>query len=170
MSDLSLFDIESGLHELMTAWQEAETPEAVESAETAIRLYAEAEVRKVDGVRRYIKNCDAQAMAAKAEMNYQAQRVRAWEARRDRLKAFVFDVMKSFELKKLEGQTGALSIRVNGGVQPLVIEDVSQLPSGYFDIQVARIPAKDKIRAALEHGEEVSGCHLEPRGESLVVK
>lgn len=130
MSDLSLFGIEAGLHELMTVWQEAESPEAVQAAEVEIRAYACAEVRKVDGIRRYVRACESQAAAAKAEMTAQAQRVRMWEARRDRLKQFVFDAMQSFGVKRIEGETGSLMIKGNGGKQAVTVTDESLIPEG----------------------------------------
>lgn len=136
MSNLSLFDIERGLHELMDAWQEAATPEAVAQAEQAIQAYAEAEVRKVDGIRAYLRACETQMQAAKAEMNAQAQRVRMWEARRDRLKAFVFETMQSFGVRKIEGATGSLSIRGNGGVEPLTITDPELIPDEFCTVTI----------------------------------
>lgn len=136
MSDLSLFDIERELHELLETWQSAETPEAISTAEQAIQAYAAAEVRKVDGIRRYINACSAQATAANQEAHVQVNRQHAWEARRDRLKAFCFDVMKSFGVKKLEGATGSLSIRGNGGVQPLVITDSALVPDELCTVTV----------------------------------
>ena len=63
MSNLSLFNIEAGLHELLEAWQEAASPEAIAAAEQTIQAYAEAEVRKVDGIRSYLKACEQQAEA-----------------------------------------------------------------------------------------------------------
>jgi len=136
MSALSLFDIEAGIHELMTAWQEAEGAEAITAAEEAIQQYAGAEVRKVDGVRRYIRACDAQAAVAKAEALVQSQRAKAWESRRDRLNASVLGIMQAFGLRKLEGETGRFRIQANGGVAPVTVTDVSILPDEYKSIVV----------------------------------
>jgi Siphovirus Gp157 len=136
VSDLTLFDIERGLHDLMDRWQEAETPEEMQQAELAIRAVAELEVRKVDNVRKYLRFCAQMAAAAKQEAQQQKNRQGAWEARRDRLKAFCYEVMMSFGLRKLEGQTGTLSIRGNGGLQPLTITDPALVPDDLADITV----------------------------------
>ncbi len=136
MSNLSLFDIERGLHELLDAWQEAETPEAVAEAEQAIQAYAAAEVRKVDGIRKYLAFCDTMIGAAADEVKAQTARRRMWESRRDRLKTFVFDVMKSFGAKKLECATGSLSIRGNGGLEPLTITDPALVPDELCTVTV----------------------------------
>ncbi len=137
MSDLSLFGIESGLHELFDAWQNAETPEEVVAAEVAIRACAEAEVRKVDGIRRYWRACDQMAAAAKHEAATQTERARLWESRRERLKAVVYAVMDQFKLKKLEGQTGQLLLKGNGGKQAVDIYDESLVPEFYKTITVS---------------------------------
>ena len=196
MTDLSLFDIERGLHELLGTWQEAETPEAITAADQAIQAHIAAEVRKVDGIRRYLRACESQAAAAKAEAEVQTRRAQMWTARRDRVKAFVYDTMKSFGVTKLEGQTGALQIKGNGGLQPLTITDATELPANLIDAvvtmpldaweKIATIPfvraivltqAKEimqpnnqRIRAAIAAEGGVPGARLEQRGDHLEVK
>ena len=196
MTDLSLFDIERGLHELLGAWQEAETPEAMAAAEQAIQAHVAAEVRKVDGIRRYLRACESQAAAAKAEAEVQTGRARMWTARRDRIKAMVYDCMKSFGVTKLEGQTGTLAIRGNGGLQPLYVGALEDLPGNLIDVvvtmpldaweKISTIPfvraivqtqAKEtmqpnnqRIREAIAAEGGVPGARLEQRGDSLIVK
>lgn len=152
MSDISLFDIEMALHRLLDVWQEAQGQEEIEAAEVAIKEYAQLEVRRVDGIRKYLRFCDTMADAAKADMQAQAQRCRMWEARRDRLKAFVFDTMQSFNTKKLEGQTGNLRIQANGGKQAVTITNESLVPDE-FCVYEGRIPVplcSPEMRRVLE--------------------
>jgi hypothetical protein len=196
MPDLSLFDIEAGLHDLVTAWQKAPDAESQAKAEALIRAFVEAEVRKVDGLRKYVKACEAQAEAAKVESQAQARRATMWTARKDRIKAFVFDVMQSFNVKKLEGLTGSLQIKGNGGLQPLTISDPSLVPDelcvwqgeisaaawevldqamdDYPDLangtRLVRTPNAAAIRAALNENRTVAGCSLSERGQHLEVK
>lgn len=188
---LSLFDIERTLVELVDRWQEAETSEEIEIAETAIRVYVEQEVRKVDGIRRYLKFCETQSAAAKAEAALQRSRQAQWEARRERLKAFVFDVMTSFRVRKLEGETGTLQIKGNGGLAPLSIVSDELVPDEYCMVSIRmsadawnrikpgikevceagpREPNNSMIRAALAAGEGVPGCRLGERAEHLEIR
>ncbi len=136
LSGISLLGIESDLHDLFTWWQEAETPEEVEAAEVAIRACAEAEVRKVDGIRKYWRLCDQMEAAAKFEAETQKKRAQMWDARRARLKLLVYDVMTAFHLKKLEGQTGSLMVKGNGGRCAVEISDQSLVPSEYMRVTV----------------------------------
>lgn len=197
MSDLSLFGIESELHQLYDEWQTAETPEALQSAEAAIIDYGQREVRKVDGIRSYLRVCDEQEKAAKAEAQNQTARAGRWKARADHLKHFVMEVMRSFGKTKLEGNTGVLRIQANGGKQPLTITDESLVPdelcvwAGEIDgpawgvicrsldvkvlaqilphCRVVRKPDNDAVRARLARGEAVAGARLDGRGEHLRV-
>lgn len=136
MSNLSLLGIENALHDLMCAWQEADTPEAMREAEQAIAEYAAQEVRKVDGIRAYLNLCESMAEAAKDEAAVQTARRAMWTARRDRLKAFCADVMTSIGKKRLDGLHGSLTLKGNGGVQPLMVTDESLLPDQYLNVTV----------------------------------
>ncbi len=127
MSALSLVEIESSLHQLLDQWQEA-PPEQVEQIEALIREHLELEVKKVDGIRRYLSFASTQVDAAKAEAAFQLERARLWEARADRLKAFVMEVMKGWGRSKLEGSTGPLRIQGNGGKQPVIVTDLALVP------------------------------------------
>lgn len=135
-TSLSLFDIEAGLHELFDVWQDAKTPEELQAAESAIQAYARAEVQKVDGVRRYIKACDAQEKAAREEAKLQSERAAMWGARRDRLKQFCFETMKSFGRQKIEGSTGYLRIQANGGKQSVIVSDEAMVPDEFCTVTV----------------------------------
>lgn len=128
MSELSLFGIDNRLHELMTTWQDAAAPEEMVAAELAIQEYAIAEVRKVDGIRAYLRMCEAMESAAKQEAATQSARAKAWHARADRLRSFVFDILGSFGKDRVEGKTGVMFLKGNGGCQPLVITDECLIP------------------------------------------
>ncbi len=131
---LSLFGIESNIHDLMDIWQDAETPEDMALAEERIREWANLEVRRVDGIRKYWRLCDQMEAAAKFEAETQRRRAQMWAARRARLKLLVYDVMTAFHLKKLEGQTGSLMVKGNGGKQAVEISNPELVPSEYMRV------------------------------------
>lgn len=125
---LSLFQIEDALVQLMEAREEVTDPAEVEQVELAIRQYVEAEVRKVDGIRGYLRHCVLMEAGAREEAAIQSRRANAWAARKERLKEMCKDVMEHAQVKSLEGNTGRLRVQGNGGVLPLVITDESQVP------------------------------------------
>ena len=179
MNDLSLFDIDSQLDDLLTQWQEAPADQ-LESSQAAIREYVGEVIRSVDPVRRYIRFCDLAETEAREEAQRQAERARMWAARRDRLKAFVLEFMQQWGWKpgkprKFESPTGSISLRGNGGLQPLTITDATLVPDELCDVTVTipfdllptvtlaiydyrsaeikagpRAPSNERIRAALQ--------------------
>ena len=192
--DLSLFDINSELHELVDQWQGAESPERLSESEALIREYVGREIQRVDGIRRYIRFCDSAETEAREEAQRQAERARMWAARRDRLKAFVLEFMQQWGWKegkprKFESPTGSISLRGNGGLQLLVITDATLIPDELCTVAITfradsaivkqavsegapvgeRTPHNALIREALARGA-VAGCRLDERGESIVVR
>jgi hypothetical protein len=190
---LSLMDIETDLHELFTHWQEAESPEEIAAAESSLMACAEAQCRKVDGVRKYWRFCDQMEAAAKAEAEAQRKRAQMWGARRDRLKAMVQYVMETFHVKRFEGNQGSLSLRGNGGRQPVEVSNPDLIPDEFIRVTVemsgevweeimkyfgptwvkekmgrvvTKAPALSLIGEALERGP-VAGARLSERGSHV---
>lgn len=145
----SLFEIQSALVDLVTAREEAEAeldaalPErhaelarVIETCEEAIRDYVAREVRKVDGIRGYWRHCEMMAEAAEAEAKRQKERAEQWSSRLRRLKDSVCSVMRSFEWasksKRLDGSTGSITLKQNGGVQPVEITDPGMIPPEFM--------------------------------------
>ena len=153
--NLSLYQIEADLQELMVCLEEAENEATREAVEQGIREYLEREVRKVDGVRAYLKHCEVMAAAATAEMRVQAQRAAAWTARAKKLIDGCKSSMESFGVKRLEGNTGTLVLKGNGGVQPLEIADESLVPDEYCRA-VVELPYRDWLYMVECAGPEVS--------------
>src|SRR6266702_660878 len=109
---ISLFELESGLVDLVREREDiAEGPDSDEKTaqlmvvDNAIREWLGREIRKVDGIRNYIRHCEVMSAAAMEEANCQLERSRLWQARFDRVKAMAVSVMQSFGLKRLEGRS-----------------------------------------------------------------
>lgn len=102
----------------------------------AIHQYLTALPEKVDGIRGWWRHCEMLALAASEEAKRQAARGKAWGARLDRLKAMCCSVMDAAGLKKLEGNTGYLSLKSNGGKQPVIVTDPALVPDEFCEITV----------------------------------
>lgn len=155
--ELSLYALESQLSELIEmreatadslreACSKDLDPEHAKDAErleeelavidNAIQEYITAEIRKVDGIRAFWRHCDLMAAAAKEEAELQAARSKAWRSRLDRLKQTVQLVMETIPFpagkpRKLEGRTGALLLKSNGGRPAVEISDESLIPDEF---------------------------------------
>jgi hypothetical protein len=190
---LSLYEIETGLAEVVAAVEEAETPEEVAAVQEAIEAYAKAELTKVDSIRGYLKHCEIMADAAKEESHRLADLSKRWERREKVLKSAVLWAMNAVGKRRIEGRTGDLRVQVNGGRLPVAIRQPNLVPDEYCDGKITiawdswltllkhlevgkehrlfteRIIRASLIEVALSTGTAVPGCELEPRGEHLRV-
>jgi hypothetical protein len=186
---LTLYEIETGLLSMLEAREEATTDEERAAAEAVIRAYVTEEVRKVDNIRGFIRSALAVVGAAKDEAARQADRARVWQNKIDRLKAFVLAVMLETDTTRLDGRTGTLLVKGNGGLAPLIVNE-EILPDEWFEYTIkipgteylklaaslspvarstTRLPRGADIREALAL-IEVPGARLEDRGKHLEVK
>ena len=174
--ELSLYQLESQLSELIEMREQAvadrETAVGAEPAEkthevaaidNAIREYLTAEIRKVDSIRAFWRHCELMASAAKEEAEVQAARSKAWKNRLDRLKDMVKVVMETIPFpegkpKKLEGRTGALYLKANGGKQAVEIHDESLVPDELCMVTVTVTRAEWQLRAAAFRDPKIVSC------------
>ncbi len=189
---LSIFQLEAELAELMEFRENEElTPEERQAVDTQIAEYISRELTKVDNLRAYMRHCQMMAEGARAEADVQLKRAISWKTRLDYLKGFCLDAMNVLGKTKLEGRTGYLLAKVNGGKQALTIAPDSRLlPEAFVlyrgwmsaeafaaipeqvrgrqDFQLEREPRTEMIRAELEKPCaccEGTGRFLTPEGD-----
>ncbi len=208
-TSLSLWKIESDLAELFQMREDA--AEAILTApmetledrrgdlaliDTAIADYCRQEIRKVDGVRAVWKHLEDVIANARAEAKLQQKRAWAAEENLERLKANVQAVMESMpwvpgKSKMLEGRTGKLYLKGNGGCQAVHITDETLVPDEFMSITTTMSmqqwnllvacagvvqTSNTTIRPALALiGEAllttpVAGCRLLERGQHLEIR
>lgn len=171
--DVSLFRLKSELVELMQLRENDElSPEEQAAIDGQIKAYVGAELRKVDNIRAYLRHCDVMAEAAQEEANRLSSLIGTWKRRRDKLKDLCKDLMIESREKKLEGLHGSISLKGNGGLQPLEISQPAMIPEAFVlyrgwmsseamaeipelvrgrqDFQFEREPIPGIVRAALK--------------------
>lgn len=135
--NLNIFKIESELAELME-YRDTEdlTPEERQAVDNQIAEYVSRELTKVDNLRAYMRHCEVKAAQARAaadiakeEFSQQMKRAGSWETRLDYLKGCCLAAMGILKKKRLEGRSGYLLCKGNGGPQMLTVYDVQLLPS-----------------------------------------
>lgn len=133
MSDkLTLWDIDDALHSLLLMREEEGiTDEERAAIDGQIRVWCDAQLAKVDGIRGYLKHAKMMEEAAAAEAASLRTRAAIWEARAKRLKEFVIAIMEQRGVNRLEGRTGQLRIQANGGKRSLRITCVDLVPDEY---------------------------------------
>lgn len=175
---LTLYDLEKRLVELMDLWSDTELEQDHrDQIAMEIKAYLEAEISKVDGIRGYLRHCEVIENALREEATAQLERAKQWKTRRERLKEYCVEVMGMIGATKLEGRTGVLAVRGNGGKQPVTIDNAEMIPEefccwegmvtgvavkalleipggvhwfGRQDVQLSRTPRKSLIEAELQ--------------------
>lgn len=155
MSGMSLWNIEQGLADLMEQREEAlEAMRSVDAGngeqkvqdwltdiDLAIATFVKAEVRKVDNIRGVVKHLEMIRDAAKAEAKTMQERSQTAERQLTVLKNAIQITMEEMEWRegkprKLEGKTGSISLKANGGRQPVVITNEALVPDEYRNVTV----------------------------------
>ena len=85
-----------------------------------------------------------------------------------RMKANLMSSMNNLGISKLPTEHFKISVSKNGGLQPLKLADIKDIPKEYVILE----PKADtkKIRDALAQGAEFDFAKLEPRGVHLSVR
>ncbi len=121
---------------------------------------------KADNYAKIIKELEAKQKARKEEAKRLTDSAKVFENRVKALKNNLFNAMKETGKTKFATNLFSFNIAKNGGKQALTID--GEVPEEYTKTIIEN--DTDKIRKALENGENLPFAHLEPRGESLRIK
>lgn len=121
---------------------------------------------KADGYAKIIRELEAMRDAKKEEMYRQQDGAKVLDNRIKLLKQNLFNAMKQTGKTKFATNLFTFNIAKNGGKQTLTID--GDVPEEFTKTIIEN--DTDKIRQALENGENLPFAHLEPRGESLRIK
>ena len=124
---------------------------------------------KLENYCKVIKNLEADITAIKNESTRLNDKRKSLEKNIDRLKAAMFESMKTTGTSKVKGQIFTLSIQKNGGKAPVIVDvDTAELPDELVRIkEEADIEA---IRTYIEETGDLTYAHFGERGESLRIK
>lgn len=121
---------------------------------------------KADGYAKIIRELETKKEARKVEAKRLTDSAKVFENRVNNLKKNLFNTMKQTGKTKFSTNLFSFNIVTNGGKQSLTID--GDVPEEYTKTKIEN--DTEKIRQALENGEDLPFAHLEPRGESLRIK
>lgn len=164
MGNLSLYELTNNYDEVLNMIYDEEIDEEM-ILDTLESIEGEIE-DKADGYAKIIKDLEAKKVARKEEAKRLNESAKVFENRVNSLKQNLFNAMKQTGKGNFTTNLFTFSIAKNGGKQALTID--GEVPEEYTKTIIEN--DTDKIREALEAGQELSFAHLEPRGESLRIK
>jgi hypothetical protein len=154
------------LHELLEECGGDITNEATAAAVDA--WFAENQERlgeKVDGYVALIREYEAREVALKAEADRLVSRRRTTQNAIEGLKTRLQVAMDAMGTAKIETDANTVTIQTAGGKASMELIDEAAIPEAFG--QMTWTLDKEKVRAALEAGQEVPGARLKPRGKFL---
>jgi hypothetical protein len=157
----TLVTIEDHLTALYDTLDLIEDPALRAEAEAEIAAYEEAEIRKVDGICRYLAFADAQVEMEAGELKRHQSRKQSWERRIERLYDSIYRVMVANQKSKLEGTRGnSLLLRPCPASVEVVDETLATIPQEYIRVSVTESVDKIAAKKVLQAGEEITGLKL----------
>ena len=124
---------------------------------------------KVDAYCRLIRNLETQAEARKTEADRLSALAKAVSSEAAFRKACLYEFLKRTGRDKLETERFKVGIVKNGGKVPVEYHGaIEDLPEEYLRVTFAA--DMDRLREALEAGEEINGAKLGERGTRLSIR
>ena len=123
---------------------------------------------KVDGYVQVLNELKVRADARKAEADRLMKRSRVDIATMKTMKERLSYALMSIGREKIETERFKVTVANAGGKQPMTLDDTA-LPPDWVDVKQVETPAKDRIRAYLEAGNDLPFARLEERGKVLRV-
>ncbi len=137
-------------------------------ADTLEGLTGDMEV-KATNVAMFVRNLESLAEQIKQAEATMSARRKAIEQRADNVREYLLTNMQRTGITKIESPYFRISVKQNPA--SVVITDEAAIPAKYMRQPPIPAPAPDKkeLKAGLEFGENIPGCHLEQK-KSLLIK
>ena len=162
----TLYELTNEYQELLAMMEDPEVdPEVL--TDTMEGIQGEIEI-KAEGYVIIMKELEAQAEKFNTEIKRLTERKASLENNVKRMKNSLLTSMQAIGKDKIPTEHFKISIAKNGGLQPMKLADLSEIPDEYI-IKEPKADTK-KIRDALAAGKELSFATLEERGVHLSVR
>lgn len=141
-------------------------PDAITDTLEAINLEIEI---KAENTAKVLRELEEMTVALMVEERRLRERRKSIENNVERIKAGLFDAMKTTGKTKFKTPLFSFAIAKNGGKIPVVVDvDTADLPDDL--VTITEKPNVDAIREYLEKNGESPLAHFGERGESLRIK
>lgn len=124
---------------------------------------------KADGYAKLIRELLGDAEKIKVEKQRLEARQKVYENRAKLLKDRLQEAMIKTGKTKFKTELFSFNIQKNGGVLPVIIDDINAVPLEYFKHTEKELDNK-KIRELIDSGEQISFAHYGEQSESLRIR
>lgn len=162
-----LADKYANLLSQITSYEIAEDGEIPEEFAVMIDVNEIALLSEIDGFVGMLRSLKQYQKVCEEEAAYQSNRAAQFERKLDFLKSLLMQSMRIIGQPKITTALSSVSICSNGGLLPLKIRSVEELPSEFVRTITTNHPKQEEIRKALAAGKTLPGVTFEPRGSHL---
>lgn len=134
-----------------------------------VKLLLEEIGDKADGYCALISRFEGRAKTIENEISRLMALKKSMDNAKKRMRESLIYCMKEMGKDSIITDLHTIKIVNNGGVLPLEVDE-DKVPKAFKKTVIEEKPDNDKIRKALEKGEELDFAHLKPRGQRLVIK
>lgn len=156
----TLYEIDNNIKEIIDriyADELFDDGEVTDADFTALIELKEERAVKLENIALYIKNCEADALAIKAEEDALEKRRKRLERKAEGLKGLILRSMMATGDKEISSARYCAKIRKSKATE---IIDESLIPNEYMVEKVERKPDKTAIKKAIESGIDVAGAQV----------
>lgn len=166
---MKLYELANDYVALMQAIENEELPEEA-IADTLEAITGEIE-DKADGIACVLKSLDAEIFAIKAEEHNLAERRKAKENAKERIKQYLADTLLGLGIDKVETARNKITFRKSESVE---VDDDTFFEwacknGSHLLTYTAPKPNKTEIKKALKAGEEIEGARI-VSGQNIQIK
>ena len=161
-----MYEISDHLVSLLDTYDLCETDEQRAECNAEIERYVDAQIRKVDSFCRFLSHLESQTELAEKEIKRLKAREAVFANLLERLEKYAIFTMQRNNLRKLDGDTAKLMLRVN--TRGVDIDNEELVPAKFKTIRQEIQIDKRGIKKAIDAGEEVPGAHLREPSVSLI--
>lgn len=157
----SLYEIDSNIQAIIDSIYSGDDEGEVTDADfTALMELKEERATKLENIALYIKNCDSEAAAIKAEIDSLTARAKRLERKSEGLRGILLNSMVTNGDKELSSPRFVAKIRTSKATEIL---DENAIPDEFIRVithEPERKPDKAAIKKAIEAGQEVAGARV----------
>lgn len=155
------------LEELLLMRPDSDDPEEIEAWNESMDTMIAHIDKKLDAYCHVYGRIDAQETYLKGQRDRIDRMIKTLEYHKDHMKEGVLNSLQLTGRTEVKTDLHRVSIAKNGGKQPLKVDPV-HVPDSYMKITYSI--DTDKIRAALDAGEDLPFAHYEERGVHLNIR
>lgn len=167
----SLYELSSDLLEIDELLNQMQEDDIAEEDQVKLAAQVKTEIEKQissknSNIIKYVRELNSDIDVIRSEEKRLAKVRKQRESKINYLKDILKDSLQMRGLKKVETPLGNITLRTNA--PSVVVDDIDDIPKDLCEVTTVVTPNKNQIKALIQEGKEIKGCHL-VRSQSVIL-